>query len=513
MSCSSKNNGCGFKGPAHCCVRRNKFVEEQALDAFNSLDNTGLQCAQRVELPGPSAGNTSDFGRNLALSRDGSVLVVAKRDFTTDQANNVGAVYVFERNTIRGFCVNNEKKFALRQIIVPPEEDQTASLLFGNSVAISADGSRIVVGAPADTPSSNEDAAVYVYDRFSLDRCGCAPQWHLVQKLKAQKFETVETDCGCENEIVVDDLNALTFGFSLVLSANGRVVVVQGSAIENETNSAVYIYESPCHSFGVAPPCLADGEGPFRFVQRITIEQFNNVCDPPLTNPTIGSALAVDETGDRIAISAMQATTEKGFGLVQIYRRKGKQSCWLFAQRLIPNIEASFYGVALAITPSGQFLVVESRQPETGSIINNRGFITVYRETAQQLCKTVYVQDGKEIETQSGENDSIFLLQQLAISDDGCLLAVGWESTATVSSVSNAGQVDIYERDCLAQNNDLSRESFVLKQELVRDVATPDSLFGVALALSGDATTLAVGRVDGNVQTYFSKKCALPKNK
>lgn len=487
-----------------CCVRRNKFTEQQVLTAFGNLDNEGIPCACPVEFPGPSAGNTNILRRNLALSRDGNVFVAAKSDFRNNEGVVTGAMYVFERFRSFGVCEKQKKRpFALRQILLPPREDQAPFLRYGNQVAVSADGNRIAVGAPSiETVSLDDQDAVYIYDRFPVhknDKCG--PKWHLVQRIKAQKFSDEQSsECGCRE--IVEDKAAVLFGFFLALSDNGRVLVVTSPqrVFTSIPENSVYIYEEVCLAF--SPTSQSD---PFRFVQRITVKEFNDVCDQPSTDPQSNPlALAIDATGERIAISAFSRLPEFDNGVVQVYRRKHQRSHWTFSQRL-KSPTAFQFGIVIAMTADGKFLAVESPFTE-----QTDGSVTVYREIcdkhATDGCRIKYVQDGQEIPARLGQDtDSFIVQQQLAISDDGCLLAIGWEDSA-VSLHGFAGKVNIYERTCVGQNNDISIPSYTLKQELFANDPTTNDNFGRAVVLSGDGNTLAIdGELDG-VQTYTNCK-------
>ncbi|CAK0819345.1 unnamed protein product [Prorocentrum cordatum] len=90
------------------------------------------------------------FGVSVAVSSDGARVVVgASTD--DDQGDNSGAAYVFDGTT-------GERLLKL------VASDGTEYHKFGNSVAVSSDGARVVVGAYYDDDQGDKSGAAYVFD-------------------------------------------------------------------------------------------------------------------------------------------------------------------------------------------------------------------------------------------------------------------------------------------------------------------------------------------------------------
>ena len=89
-----------------------------------------------------------EFGRDLAISADGSTLVVSSPGYGTI---NSGAVYVFDATGT--------------QIAKLTSLDTPAGNLFGQSVSVSADGSSIIIGADGDQDNGSYSGAVYTFVR------------------------------------------------------------------------------------------------------------------------------------------------------------------------------------------------------------------------------------------------------------------------------------------------------------------------------------------------------------
>lgn len=116
--------------------------------------------AQQAYIKAASVGEDDRFGRSLALSGDGNTLVVGAPfedsaqagiggDGLDDDAPAAGAVYVFERDAAGRWSQQAYLKGS----------DTEAGDVFGRSVALSEDGDVLVVGAPGWGNSEADDLA------------------------------------------------------------------------------------------------------------------------------------------------------------------------------------------------------------------------------------------------------------------------------------------------------------------------------------------------------------------
>jgi hypothetical protein len=150
---------------------------------------------QQTELISPDAG--ARFGSSLALSADGNTALIGGRA----DNSNAGAVWVFTRSA--GVWTQQTK-------LVSPD----SSAQFGNAVALSADASTALVGAPGD--NTNVGAAwVFTYG---------GGMWSQQGKLLA-------------NDAVGQALQ----GFSVSLSADGNTAIVGGYG-DNTNTGAVWFF-------------------------------------------------------------------------------------------------------------------------------------------------------------------------------------------------------------------------------------------------------------------------------
>ena len=154
-----------------------------------------------------SDGQSGDqFGRSVAVSGDGTTVVVGAITDDTDIDINVGSAYVYD---LSGGAPVETKLTA---------SDGQAHDGFGRSVAVSGDGTTALVGASGnDADAGAQAGAVYVYDLS-----GGAP---------------VETKLTASDGSSYD-----SFGWSVAVSGNGTTAFV--SAIGNDNNAgAVYVYD------------------------------------------------------------------------------------------------------------------------------------------------------------------------------------------------------------------------------------------------------------------------------
>ncbi|MEI7446492.1 MAG: hypothetical protein WCK28_16510 [Burkholderiales bacterium] len=115
---------------------------------------SGSTWSQQAYIKASNAGAGDAFGSKVALSADGSTLLVSAPNeasgFTNNQADdsalNAGAAYVFSRS---GTTWTQQGYLKAGNVVA-----QTASLTspaFGSAIALSADGSTAVIGAPGES--------------------------------------------------------------------------------------------------------------------------------------------------------------------------------------------------------------------------------------------------------------------------------------------------------------------------------------------------------------------------
>ena len=417
----------------------------------------------------PNAGNGDFFGFPLALSADGATLAVGahledsaatgafvpggagyQAALDSDGAEDSGAVYVHRRST--------DGRWALEAFVKAPVAG--AGDYFGRSLALSADGATLAVGAayeyssatgafaPGDdgyraaleSDGAGNSGAAYVHRRSAAGR------WALEAYVKAPNGG-----------------GGGGFGAALALSADGATLAA-GAYGES----------------GAATGAFAPGDAGYR--------------------------AALDSDGGA------------GSGAVYVHRRSDGGRWALEAYVKAPNARAGdSFGIALALSADGATLAVGAHQEDSAStgtfapgddgyqaaldsdgVVHSSGATYVHRRSAGgrwALEAFVKAPVASELD---------FFGSELALSVDGSTLAVGAsyeDSTATGAfspgddgyqaalesdgAYSNSGAAYVYRRSATGR---WALEAFVKAPN-----AADDDSFGSALALSADGSSLAVG--------------------
>ena len=218
-------------------------------------------------LTNPTDSWWSDFGRSLSLSENGAFLVVGDPSADFD----VGRVYAYA--CVAAVC----SAFPVFNVSICCGASQPSR--FGHSVALSSDGSKLVVGAPLVQQSNG---AVYVFSCNGGTSCGDSqhgdyiilsspvPYVQFGYSVAVSKYGNVVvagvssaqagmsyvfacnvTFCGLNATLSIATCESCGFGKSVAVSGNGKTVVVGTSSFSQSSGpGAAYIYRSDCAESG-----------------------------------------------------------------------------------------------------------------------------------------------------------------------------------------------------------------------------------------------------------------------
>lgn len=116
--------------------------------------------AQTAKLTADSRDHADFFGNAVALSRDGTTAIVGAKEDRDPNGFEAGSAYVFELV---------DSSWTQRAKLLP--EDGSRGELFGSSLAVSGDGTTAVIGAPHDTIQDDDGriekwaGSAYVFER------------------------------------------------------------------------------------------------------------------------------------------------------------------------------------------------------------------------------------------------------------------------------------------------------------------------------------------------------------
>jgi hypothetical protein len=346
---------------------------------------------------------------------------------------------------------------------------------FGSAVALSADGNTLAVGAVGEDSNAtgvnwdetNNSAAgagaVYVFARVG-------GAWTQQAYVKASNTGALDM-----------------FGSALALSADGNTLAVgapgEANIVGNEGNDsgpgagAVYVFTRA----GTA------------WAQRAYLKAFN-----PVQGTEFGRSVALSADGDTLAAGAPGESAASGAAYV--FTRTG--FVWTLKNLLTastPNNGDRFGGV-VALSGDGNTLAVGAPREassattidgdETDNLAPSAGAVYVFGRIGNLWPQQAYVK-ASNAETLDLFGSSI------ALSGDGNTLAVGAQLEAsgakgingneTNNSADNSGAVYVFSR---------TGPTWVKQAYLKASNAEADDQFGLALALSSDGNTLAVGSID-----------------
>jgi len=289
------------------------FVYRRAPDA--------IEWAEEAKLRASNSGKADGFGWSLALSHDGSTLVVGvpgedsdARGVGGNQASNAstdsGAVYVFRRAG---------SAWAQEAFIKGSASDPRDG--FGWSVAVSADGAKLVASAPFDDGAANDlesSGAAYV-----LTRAGTA--W--------AEQAVLRSTTATRNRL---------FGRVVALAADGATL-----AVGAPTANVVAVFRG----------------APFTFDGEVTVAT-------SAEDDQFGSALALSGDGSLLAVGAPNESTlalsvgstavnqdAPGSGAVYLFRRGTAWAQEAFVKATNTHV-GDVFGTAVALSADGVTLVV-----------------------------------------------------------------------------------------------------------------------------------------------------------
>jgi hypothetical protein len=310
--------------------------------------------------------NSDSFGFSVSMCADGSKIVVGARYENPDDIFQAGSAYVFAWN---GETWTQEAKLVA--------DDKQAVDLFGHSVSMSADGSRVIVGAPHANPDNYENAgSAYVY------------AWNGATWMQ-------------EDKLVPDAQQTFVyFGGSVSMSADGSKVVVgaghedlddiieAGSAYVFERNEATWTKQAKLAAsdkstrdfFGTSVSISADGS---KVVVGAPYQEFKSpnagsayvfawnangatwtqearlAADDQKNGDNFGFSVSISAKGSRIIMGAFQADPDNTFEAGSAYVFAWDGETWTQEAQLVANDKqgGDAFGFAASMSADGSRII------------------------------------------------------------------------------------------------------------------------------------------------------------
>jgi hypothetical protein len=326
---------------------------------FTRSNGTWTQLGLKLIAPVSEEPGDSDFGASVALSADGSTALIGG-DLDSSQT---GAAWVFVRS---GSTYIDQKKLT-------PNGATGSSVLFGHSVALSANGNTALIGGPDDQGlggAGNSGGAVWVFTRSGTS-------WGTGTK--------ISPTTGPANN------NSSHFGTAVALSPDGTIALTGGPG-DGPGTGAVWEYTGSGSTWTPVQRLVPNDEAsPSGFGSSIAISGDSNtavigdVNDNNSTggaawvftrsgttwsqqgqklvpsnasgpNAQIGSAVAISGDGNTILIGA--SNDSNMIGAAWLYTRSA--GVWTQQQRLSGSGETGFgmFASGVALSSDGQTAMI-----------------------------------------------------------------------------------------------------------------------------------------------------------
>jgi hypothetical protein len=194
------------------------------------FDASGGSWTQQAKLTVDGGDSADTFGWSVALSNDGTIAVVGSHHEANPDPK-AGSAYVFDAS---GGSWTQQAELVT--------DDGNSGNEFGNSVAVSGDGTTVLVAAVGDgNPNGDEAGSAYVFD-------SSGESW-------SQQAKLVAADGGLKDR----------FGVSMALSGDGNIALVstpETYRMDSGGQGAAYVFGASGGSWNQqAKLPLDDGEG------------------------------------------------------------------------------------------------------------------------------------------------------------------------------------------------------------------------------------------------------------
>jgi len=342
----------------------------------------------------PDEGADDNFGISVAVSGTGDIIAVgATRGDKSGVNPDSGTVYTY---------VHNGTSYAYAQKL--NGSDSSFGDVFGHSISMSYDGNYIAVGAIGEFTGSNPQGAVYVYLRSS-------GTWAQQQKITA-----------------VQASSGNYFGYSVSMSSDGTTLAVGASSADDSNTanlSALCVLKRTSTTWSVEGGLLKSSSGS--------------------TAEYMAHAVSTSFDGDTVLVGVWEGDTVASAesGSAYVFRRSS--GTWSQAQRIVPSDAdlATYFGYSVALASNLSSMVVTA--PYSSDVpSSNAG--NIYSYSVALTASDVYsplVISSKTITVTASTMTSISVSWEKAI--DNISLPSGLQYEVRYSTLANVSTVEDFE--------------------------------------------------------------------
>jgi hypothetical protein len=417
-------------------VRHNGSISGNSIWSQTLTFSTRISFWPRIEtaaINSPDGRTGDNFGYGNCISKDGSLIVIGANTDSNSAGINCGSIYIFSKN--------QAGQWTLLQQFYPT--DPTYSKLFGSSISISADNSTIAIGAPGDNDYGANAGAVYVYIKSGTSYVYQA-------KIKTANvtqnswfgYSIALTADG--NALMIGAYGWYNTSKGAVYhykrDTSGIWVYIQGINVANAPDNAWFGLTLDLSSDGLTMIVGAPGVNTAYFYTRTSITANWAAFTTSIVGPPgVGYARIVKLSGDGnyALITAYSSLNSRAVstGAAFLYQKTG--ATWPQVAKLLPSdgAQGDLFGQQAVINSDGKIIVV-------GAIYNSG-------RASRAGAAYVFIKTGATWPEQSkllGANtalDGDNFSRLMSMDSTGQLLLVA--SQNTIGNSSNVGGVHVFE--------------------------------------------------------------------
>jgi hypothetical protein len=388
----------------------------------NKADDLPVQ--QQAKLI-PDDGDDRDFfGQSVAMSGDGSTVLIGAQSEEGPYGRNAGSAYVFSRAS---------EDWQQQAKLIPDDGDSDDQ--FGNSIAVSNDGSTAIIGAKGDSDLSLDAGSTYVFSRTGEG-------WQQQAKLLPE-----------------DGNRRDLFGETVAVSGDGSTTII-GASPDDNTNGdlagSAYVFSQAGGGWQQQAKLLPeDGDEGDGFGHSVAMSSDGNTA-------IIGAYDDEDPNGDRAGSA---------------YVFSGAGGTWQQRAKLAPDDGdvGDYFGSLVAVSDNGSTVIIGAPGDEDPNS-ERVGWVYVFSRASggwQQRAK---------LATDDGDDRNVFS-NSVVMSGDGGTVIIGVRLGKDPNG-EEVGSAYVF-----------SKTGGVWQQQtkLGPDDGDDGDLFGDSVAVADDGSTAIIG--------------------